>query len=109
MNARVPARVLLAATIAWSLAARAGAQTPPIQLGVDFSGLGLYRTPIQTGVYGVGARVDLMLTKRVDDGRLTWFPAASRAGTARHQQHSNHHRRRLAFLTNRYSPYCSIP
>ena len=76
MNARAPVRVLLAVTIAWSLAVRAGAQTPPIQLGVDSSGLGLYRTPTQTGVYGAGVRVDVPLTRRVDvDGRLTWFPS----------------------------------
>lgn len=76
---RALTRVLLASVFTCSLAGRAGAQSfHAVQFGADVSGLGLCSTPIKTGVYGVGARLDVPLTSRVDiDGRLTWF--ASRA------------------------------
>jgi len=46
----------------------------PLEIGVQFSSLGLDRSNT-TGVAGIGLRVDVRLTRRLDvEGRVMWFP-----------------------------------
>src|SRR5262249_23137215 len=51
-------------------------QSTPVQIAGEYSALGLDRGLRETGSPGLGVRVEVALTRRVEiEGRMTWFPA----------------------------------
>src|SRR4051794_27063184 len=67
----------LAAIMLLTPCARLSAQevSRPLQIGADYSALGLYGQSESTGLGGVGGRIDYRLSRRVDiDARVLWFP-----------------------------------
>ena len=72
---------LVFAVLVMAISAAASAQdmTRPLQLGGEYSALGLYRESDQgIGISGLGIRANYRLTRRVDiEGRALWFPMNS--------------------------------
>jgi len=78
MPALAPLPVLLATAgiLLSSGAASAQQQSTPVQIAGEFSTLGLDRPDDGKGVSGIGVRLDVGLTRRLEvESRLTWFPS----------------------------------
>ena len=69
----------VAAVATLSATAHAQEAARPLQISAEYSALGLVRaSATDTGVSGLGVRIDYRLTRRIDvEGRALWFPTES--------------------------------